>query len=310
MRSEQLQYFIELGNHRSISSAAEHLHISSQALSISLKNLEEELGLRLLNKSAKGVAFTEDGEQFKQICKQFFDAIDNLKLKSDFKPTEMFRKFDLLSTSGFSELALSPLLEDIYNNVPHANINIATYSHQKLLDYLDEEKFPFALYYKMYINKEEISPKLPDKFHFTPLIENEYFAIVPDSMNLRGYKTISLKKLYQYPIIAYGPSLYLFDAIYHYYPKISPTIIEAPSLVALLSLLGKGAGFTLGQNLIYSQDYILPPKNTHKIKLRENMHVTLGLLTKSNKELSADAQIQINYIKHFYQKCLINGREG
>ena len=132
MRSEQLQYFIELGNHQSISSAAEYLHISSQALSISLKNLEEELGLSLLNKSAKGVAFTEDGEQFKQICKQFFDAIDSLKLKSDFKPTEMLTKFDLVSTLGFSELAMSPLLEDIYSNTPSAKINITTYSLSKL----------------------------------------------------------------------------------------------------------------------------------------------------------------------------------
>lgn len=48
MRLEQLEYLIAISKNRSLNSAAQKLHISQQALSASIKTLEEELGFDVL----------------------------------------------------------------------------------------------------------------------------------------------------------------------------------------------------------------------------------------------------------------------
>ena len=63
MRLEQLEYLVLLAKEKSFNSAAENLNISHQALNTSLKKLEEEIGVQLINRTPRGVSFTEAGEK-------------------------------------------------------------------------------------------------------------------------------------------------------------------------------------------------------------------------------------------------------
>lgn len=63
MRSEHLRYLIEINKHRSISIAAQHLYISQTSLSMTLKNIEDELGLRIFRRTHSGVQLTPEGEE-------------------------------------------------------------------------------------------------------------------------------------------------------------------------------------------------------------------------------------------------------
>ena len=58
MRLEQLSYLIEITRLRSISRAAETLHISQPALSASVKSLETELGRTLFKRTNRGIFLT------------------------------------------------------------------------------------------------------------------------------------------------------------------------------------------------------------------------------------------------------------
>ncbi len=61
MQLNQLIYFLEVVEARSISKAAQKLHISQPSLSITIKNLEEELGQPLFKRTKYGVIPTELG---------------------------------------------------------------------------------------------------------------------------------------------------------------------------------------------------------------------------------------------------------
>lgn len=61
---EQLYYFDRVAQTQHITRAAEALGVSQPALSRALKNLENELDLKLLQKDGRGVALTEDGKVF------------------------------------------------------------------------------------------------------------------------------------------------------------------------------------------------------------------------------------------------------
>lgn len=62
MESERLQYFITVVEEGSISAAARKLHMSQPPLSLQIQNLEEEYGVRLFNRSSRGIHLTEAGK--------------------------------------------------------------------------------------------------------------------------------------------------------------------------------------------------------------------------------------------------------
>lgn len=74
MRIEQLYYFQEIAQTRSISLAAKNLYLSQQSLSAALAALEQEFHLQLFVRSRKGVTLTEKGEAFLQDAQYVIDA--------------------------------------------------------------------------------------------------------------------------------------------------------------------------------------------------------------------------------------------
>ena len=63
---QQIIYFLKIAELRSINKAAAKLYVSQPSLSQSIKNLEDELNIRLFRRSNKGVVLTEDGKRFLQ----------------------------------------------------------------------------------------------------------------------------------------------------------------------------------------------------------------------------------------------------
>ncbi|MBQ7025122.1 MAG: LysR family transcriptional regulator, partial [Peptococcaceae bacterium] len=61
MRMEQLKYFAEVARAHSIAIASEKLFVTQPAISIAIKNLEEELGCVLFIRSKNGIQLTDMG---------------------------------------------------------------------------------------------------------------------------------------------------------------------------------------------------------------------------------------------------------
>lgn len=59
----QLSAFVAVAEHRSFTKAATYLGISTPSLSQAIRRLEEQFGVRLLNRTTRSVALTEAGEQ-------------------------------------------------------------------------------------------------------------------------------------------------------------------------------------------------------------------------------------------------------
>src|SRR5205085_4474847 len=64
MELRHLRYFIAVAQEENVSRAALKLHVSQPALSRQIRDLEEELGFALLERSAKSVKLTEAGRVF------------------------------------------------------------------------------------------------------------------------------------------------------------------------------------------------------------------------------------------------------
>ncbi|MBM6614871.1 LysR family transcriptional regulator [Desemzia sp. RIT804] len=71
-----LRYFIAVATEKSISSAAQSLHLSQPTLSKQLKELEEELGTSLFLRGNRGITLTDEGNYLLKKAKEIIELVD------------------------------------------------------------------------------------------------------------------------------------------------------------------------------------------------------------------------------------------
>lgn len=79
MQLTQLEYLIAVEKYGSISRAARELYTSQSSISTSIKTLETELGVELLQRGAKGVHITAAGQYILENAKAINKHIDDIK---------------------------------------------------------------------------------------------------------------------------------------------------------------------------------------------------------------------------------------
>jgi LysR family nitrogen assimilation transcriptional regulator len=124
MEIRQLRYFIAAAEAGNLRSASSSIHISHSALSMSIKNLEEDLGVALLHKNRNGVQMTFAGEQFLTAAHSLLRQIDDLRASlpgSVDSPTGNVR---LGLPYGLNNALAAPLFELLVDRFPGINLEI------------------------------------------------------------------------------------------------------------------------------------------------------------------------------------------
>lgn len=86
MENRVLRYFVEMANERNMSRAAEKLHVTQPTMSRQLKELEEELGVKLFQRTNYAIRLTDEGEIFLRRAKDILALVD--KTKAEFSSIE------------------------------------------------------------------------------------------------------------------------------------------------------------------------------------------------------------------------------
>ena len=66
----QLKYVLAIAGSASMREAASKLFVSQPALSATIHELEEELGIKIFDRNNKGISFSEQGSEFLAYAKQ------------------------------------------------------------------------------------------------------------------------------------------------------------------------------------------------------------------------------------------------
>ncbi|MEW8986163.1 MAG: LysR family transcriptional regulator, partial [Bacillus sp. (in: firmicutes)] len=93
MDIRQMKYFIAIAEERNITAAAHRLHMSQPPLSLQLKQMEEELGVMLVERHGKKLELTDKGELLYRHALNIVHAFE--EVKNELQETDEGRKGNL-----------------------------------------------------------------------------------------------------------------------------------------------------------------------------------------------------------------------
>lgn len=165
MEFRQFKYFLAIVENKSLSRAAEHLHVAQSALSKQVAELESELGVQLLSRSRNGVATTEAGKVFYEyaqgITKQISDARAAVLRSSD---TVVGSVVAALPQSVAATLAL-PLMRAVSRRYPGILFHLNEELTGNMVDQLLGGRVDVAIF----------TETMPARdIAFTPLVEEAF----------------------------------------------------------------------------------------------------------------------------------------
>ena len=80
MELRHLRYFVAVAEELSFTRAAERLHLAQPSLTRQIRDLEEEIGVRLVDRSGKRICLTEEGKSFLADTKRLLaDCAENVE---------------------------------------------------------------------------------------------------------------------------------------------------------------------------------------------------------------------------------------
>jgi LysR family hydrogen peroxide-inducible transcriptional activator len=145
MTLQQLEYVVALDNHRRFSIAAEECHVAQPSLSAALQKLEDELGVKLFDRSKQPVVPTELGVPFIQQARRVLRETEALRLMvSDHCETQS-GEFSLGIIPTLAPYLLPLFLKDFSEKFPEIKLHLHERTTENLLALLKREQLDAIL---------------------------------------------------------------------------------------------------------------------------------------------------------------------
>ena len=123
MRIEQLEYFAAVTQYGSLRRAGEQLHVSQPALSESVRNLERELGVTLLDRQRSGARISRDGRNLLPHVMEILEAADRLRTGAGDQHLSS-RVVRLGTVNAGTVPLLAPAIRDVHETLPGSQIEV------------------------------------------------------------------------------------------------------------------------------------------------------------------------------------------
>ena len=204
MTLKQLTYFLEIAKMKNFTKAAANLYISQSALSKTVKVMESELGVQLIDRTVNDFKLTPEGEIFYQ---KGLTAIKNIN-------SELDDLYGSLGTEkGHITVGIPPVIGTAYftsviykfrNMYPDVELKIIEAGANTIKKWVSEGEVDIGVV---------ILPVSNDDFNVIPIVTAENVLLVNKNHPLAQYDEISFKMLKDERFIALNSTFMLYDQI-------------------------------------------------------------------------------------------------
>lgn len=285
MNITQIKYVLEIAASSSIREAASKLFISQPALSSSIKDLEDELGIRIFQRSNKGIILTDVGREFVSYAKK---AVGQYEILEDrFISKDSDKERFSVSTQHYN-FAIKAFTRVIKGSNPDKFIfSIRETKTREVLEDVGSLKSEVGIVSFSNSNERLIKRLFKDyQLKFTPLMKKDTYVYIWKNHELADRTEISVDELSDYPCVSFDQSddsnVYLTEEALSDYDF--NKMIKSDDRATTLELIAELDGYAIGCGMLSDDDAVL--KGLVSIKLREEDPLTIGYITRKESVMS------------------------
>ncbi len=181
----QLAVFSAVVRRRSFTRAAEELHLSQPAVSMQVKQLENQLQIPLLDQAGRKITLTEAGEEVFSYARAILDQLDDLEtVLGNLKGLKHGKlRISVVTTVNYFAPTLLRTFHERYRGV---NVILDVANRQTLLEQLTENEVDMVVMGQ---------PPADMDLESDAFLENPLVIIAPEGHPLAGKSSIPLKRL-------------------------------------------------------------------------------------------------------------------
>lgn len=289
----QLKYVITVSKYSSMREAAGRLYISQPALSASIRELEEEIGFKIFERTNRGISLSQDGLEFLAYAKQ---AVSQYEIIEDRYMAKDENRMKFSVSMQHYVFAVHAFMETVKKFSPSKyTFSVHETKTDEVLGNVRDQKSEIGIV--SYSSKNEnIMKRLFREYQleFFPLMQRDTYIYVWNDHPLASCTELSLEELKEYPCVAFEQNsendFYLNEeALSDYdFGKVVKTNDRATSLEIIAGLNGYSVGTsTLSKSAVLTDGLVC-------IKLKEEDPLTIGYIIRKGYRLSTVGE---EYIK-------------
>jgi LysR family hydrogen peroxide-inducible transcriptional activator len=192
MNLQQLEYIIAVDTHRHFARAAEKSFVTQPTLSMMIQKLEEELGIRIFDRSKQPVSPTQEGEEVINRARQIIADVNRLKEFARALKHEIAGELKLAVIPTLAPYLLPLFLKSFVEGNPLLKVNVRELVTNDIIASLKSGDIDIGLL---------ATPLGDSKLDEHPVLYEEFFAYVSDDekVSRKKYllpKDIDLSKLW------------------------------------------------------------------------------------------------------------------
>lgn len=132
MNIRELEYYKMVCEQKSITKAAHALYMTPQGLSKIIKNIENELGATLLNRTSSGIGLTKSGKYLYEHLTDFLMSYNSICSEIRCIEQQEKREIDLLSAYGILRLVTPECIDDFREKHPEILLHYREYPDRQV----------------------------------------------------------------------------------------------------------------------------------------------------------------------------------
>ncbi|MGF7235484.1 MAG: LysR family transcriptional regulator [Frankia sp.] len=194
MDTHRLRYFLRIADEGSINRAASVLGIAQPALSRQVRMLEEDLGVTLFHRTARGVQLTEDGERLRATTASPLRQLE-LAMRYVGSPLARIERGLHVGLPATTVCVLAmPLLDSLSMAFPKVDFRVSVATTAELVEGMLKGVVDIAL----------IEPVPDGRIFYNDLVVEDLAVVGPATSDLRPNRPLEFAELAALPLILPG----------------------------------------------------------------------------------------------------------
>ena len=255
MDLHRLRGFFAVAKYGGFTIAARRLGLSQPSISLQVKNLEQELGAQLFDRSSRRVTLTTDGEVLFDMARRLFETEDEIRAVFEGSARYQAARLTVSTNQSVAAHILPPLLEKYTTLFPHVEVNIHNMRTADILDSLAGRGTDLGIIL--------IDPRR-EGLEVRPILPYEMVLITPRDHPLSRRRRVTLDDLTGFPFISYThdtETRQLIDQPFHANGLKTSVRMALGSTDLIIKYVSLGYGISVIHNLNIDE------------ATRENLHI-------------------------------------